>query len=135
MLLGALPLDRVEQRAPQHFGFDPTLDQVVLRAGGHRRHPEVLVVQPREHHDRDAGGALPDALQCVDPVGVGEVQIQQHTVRLGQHQLTLGVGHRLRPRTADVGGSVGNELFDQHRVCPVVFYKKDRQPALGLSAG
>ena len=31
----------------QHLGFDPALDQVVLRARRHRRHPEVLVGRVR----------------------------------------------------------------------------------------
>ena len=62
--LGALALDRVEHRAPQHLGFDPALDQVVLRAGGDRRDAEVLVGQPGQHHDRHAGVALADALRA-----------------------------------------------------------------------
>ena len=54
--LGPLALDRVEHRPPQHFGFDPTLDQIVLRAGGDRRDAEVLVVQSGEHDDRNVRG-------------------------------------------------------------------------------
>ncbi len=78
--LGALALDRVQQRAPQHFGFDAPLDQVVLRARRDRGSPEVLVVQPGQHDDRDGGVAFGDAVERVDPVGVGQVQVQQHAI-------------------------------------------------------
>ena len=74
--LGPLALDRVKQRAPEGFGFHPAFDEVVLRAGGHRGYPEVLVVQPGQHHDRNAGIALADPLESTDPAGVGQIQVQ-----------------------------------------------------------
>ena len=98
--LGALALDRVQHRALQHLGFDAPLDQVVLRSGGHRRHPEVLVGQSGQHDDRHVGVALRDAVERLDPVGVGKVEVQQHAVRPGGGQLALGVRHRLRPHHA-----------------------------------
>ncbi len=74
--LSTFALDRVEQRTPQHFGFNAPLDQVVLRAGRDRGSPEVLVVQSGQHDDRDGGITFSDAVEGVDSVGVGQVQVQ-----------------------------------------------------------
>ena len=54
---------RSSTRAPQHFGLDPALDQVVLRARGDRRDPEVLVVEAGQHDDRDGRVALGDPVE------------------------------------------------------------------------
>ena len=132
--LRSFPLDRVQHRAPQHLRFDPALDQVVLSARSDRRHAEVLVVQPREHHDRQVWVGGLDAFEGGDAVGVGQVEIQQHAVRPGQHQLAFGVCHRLCPDAVDVGGGVSDEFLDQDRVAPVVLHQQDGQPLLSLGA-
>ena len=126
--LGALALDRVKHRAPEHLGFHPTLDQVVLRAGGDRRDPEVLIGQPGEHDDRDVGVGIPDAFEGGDPARVGKVEIQQHAVGAGEQQFALGLRHRLCPCAGDVGGRIGDEFFDQQRVAAIVLYEQYRQP-------
>lgn len=125
--LGAFALDRIQQCAAQHLRLHPALDQVVLGAGGHRGGPEVLVVQPGQHHDRDGGVELGDAVQRVDPAGVGQVQIQQHAIGPGGFQLAFGVRHRLRPHHPDVGDRVGDEFLHQHRVAAVVLDQQHRQ--------
>ena len=56
--LGALAFDRVEHCASQHLGLDAALDQVVLRAGGDRGDPEVLVGEPGQDDDRNVGVGL-----------------------------------------------------------------------------
>ncbi len=69
------------------------------------------------------------------PLASGRFRSSSTQSGLASIELAFGVGHRLRPLAADVGGSVGDELFDQHRVCPVVLDKKDRQPVLSLCVG
>lgn len=125
--LGALALDRVQQRATQHFRLDAALDQVVLGAGGDCRRPEILVVEPGQHDDRHGGVQLGHAVQRVDPAGVGQVQIQQHAIGAGGFQLAFGVRHRLGPHHPDVGGRVGDQVFHEHRVGAVVLDQEQRQ--------
>ena len=125
--LGALPLDRIEQRAPQRFGFHSSFDEVVLRTGGHRGYPEVLVVQPGQHHNRDGGIALADALEGVDTVGVGQIQIQQHAIGTVACQLPLGIRNRSRPSEIDIDSGVGDQLFYQQRVGSIVLHQEHRQ--------
>ena len=132
--LGSLSLDRVEHRAPQHFGFDSTLDQVVLRSGGNRRHPEVLVVEPGEDDDRSVGVGLLDAFQSGDPVGVWQVEVQQHAVRVSEPQFAFCIRNRLCPCAVDLGRGVGDQFFHQQRVGAVIFYKQHRQPTAGYCA-
>ncbi len=78
--LDPLALDRVKHCAAQHFGFDASLDQIILRPGRDRGSPEVLVVQTGQHHDRNRRVAFRDAVQSVHAVGVRQVQIQQYAV-------------------------------------------------------
>ena len=111
--LGPLPLDRIQQRAAQGFGFHAAFDEIVLRAGGHRGDPEVLIVEPGQHHDRDAGIALADALECADAAGVGQIQVQQHAVRAVACQFVLSSKYRRRPGEIDIDSRVGYQFFYQ----------------------
>ena len=108
---GALALDRIEQRTPKGLGFDVALDEVILRAGGHCGYSEVLVVQLGQHDDREAWIACADALQGVDPVGVGQVQVQQHAVRTLGCQFALSIGNRWRPSEIDIDNGIGDHVF------------------------
>ena len=89
--LGPLALDGVDDGPPQHLGVDTTLDQVVLGTRCDRRDSEVLVVQPGEHDDRDGGTEFAQAVQGVDPVRVGQVQVEQYAVRPGICQIAFGI--------------------------------------------
>ncbi len=118
--LGAFALDRVQQRAPQHFRFDTALDEVVLGTGRNRGSPEVLVVQPGQHDYWNGGIAFGDAVQSVHSAGVGQVQVQQHAIGPGGGQLALRVCHRLRPHHPDISDSIGDQVFHEHRIGTVV---------------
>ena len=80
------------------------------------------------------GSASLDAFERGDPVGVGQVEIQQHAVGAGERQFAFGIGDRLCPCAGDVGGRVGDELFDQQRVAAVVLYEQHRQPTAARRA-
>ncbi len=125
--LGAFALNRVKECATQHLRFHAPLDQVVLRAGGDRGNPEVLIVQSGQHDDRDGRIMFGDAIQRVDSAGVGQVQVQEHAVGTGGCQCALRVGHRLRPHHIDIGDRLTDQLFDQHRIAAVVLDEQQRQ--------
>ena len=124
---GALALDGIEHRPLQHLGFDTPLDQVVLRPGTDRGDAEVLVGQPGQHHDGQRGVALGDAVQRIEAGGIGQVHVQQHTIRPGDGQLPLSICHRLRPHHGDVDAGVGDQLLDQQRIGAIVLDQQQRQ--------
>ena len=118
--LGTLALDGVQQRPPQHLGFDATLDQVVLRAGCQRGDAEVLVGEPGEHDDRDVGVALGDVVERGDAVRIGQVQVQQNAVRSRSGPVRVRRRPSTGPHHLDVDFGVGDQFLDEQRVSAVV---------------
>ena len=118
--LGAFALDGVEHRPLQHLGLDTPLDQVVLRPRTDRRDAEVLVGQAGQHHDGQCRVASSDPVQSIEAGGIGQVHVQQHTVRPGDGQLPLSICNRLRPHHGDVHAGVGDQLLDQERIGAIV---------------
>ena len=74
-----------------------------------------------------AGSLVGDAVEGGNPVGVGQIQIEQHAVGSACGQFPLGVGNRRRPGELDVDAGVGDQFFDQQRVGSVVLHQEHRQ--------
>lgn len=124
---GTFTLDRIEHRPAQHLGIHPVLDEIVLSTGRHRRHPDVFVVETRQHHDRDGPVVAGDPVDTVDAVSVVQVQVQQDAVRTRNRDLMFGLGHRFGPEHLDVETRVRDHLFHQDRVGAIVLHQEQRQ--------
>jgi len=125
--LRPLALDRIKERAPQHLGFDAPLDEIVLRTGGNRGGPEIFVVQAGQHDYRNRRIAFGDAVESVDPAGVGQVQVQQHAIGPRRHQPALRFRRRPRPSDPDVSDRARDQVFHEYGVGAVVLDQQQRQ--------
>lgn len=119
--LGVLALEGVPDRAAQHLGVDPPLDQVVLGALRHRGQPGLGLVETRQDDDGRVRGRLDELADGVEAVDIGEMQIQQDADRgAAAEQEPPGLRHRLAPRERGVELAVGEHLLDQQCVPRVV---------------
>jgi hypothetical protein len=89
---GAPPLDRVPQRTHDQPAVDVALDQVVLGTLVDSLERQRLVAVPRHHHHRRGGRTGAHRAKRLEPIAVGQRQIQQHRVR----RRRLDRGERLR---------------------------------------
>ncbi len=84
------PQARLELGHPERFGDE------IVRPSVERLHLAPLVAIGGEHHDRDLG-ELPDAPADVEPVQIGQAQVQDHQIGRGESDL----GHGLGPGASD----------------------------------
>jgi hypothetical protein len=91
LLLGALALDRIAQHASQEMAFDTTLHQIVLRTRPHGLERQALVIEPGDHDDRLVRRAAARPDERVDPLAVGQSQIEQHDVHPGATESGQGL--------------------------------------------
>jgi hypothetical protein len=130
--VGLAALDGVEDRPPQAVAVDAALHEVVLGAGGDRLDAALVVAVAGEHEVRDVRGRLAQALERVEPAGIGQPEIQQDAVERLAAQELESFGERLRPVHADRGRLLAQELRDQERVAVVVL---DHEHANELARG
>ncbi len=122
-----LALEGVADRAREDLGAETPLDQVVLGAAGDRAEPGPRVLQAGQDDDRGLAVRLQDLAHRVQPVDVGEVQIEEHADRRGGGvQESAGLGQRLAPGEGGVQLAVGEHLLDEQRVTRVVLDQQDR---------
>jgi len=75
-----LALNGVAQRSAHAAGFDLALDQIVLSAFLKRLRREALIVQPREHYQRDARRGRVRPPYRIEALRIRQTQIQQNDV-------------------------------------------------------
>ncbi len=73
-------LGSVADGPDQQLAVDVSLHQIVLSAGANGPHGQSFIIVTGEHDDRNLGRLGVGAHQGVEPVGVGEREIQQHDV-------------------------------------------------------
>ena len=71
------------------------LDEVVLRARGDRLDAAPLVVEAGQHEHREIGPVGLEPVQRGEALRVGQVEVEQHAVDLGE-VLAARVGQRRR---------------------------------------
>jgi hypothetical protein len=123
--LGAAALHGVPDRADQDLPVDLALHQVVLRPGGDGGDPEVLVVQAGEHAHRGPGVGPQDRVQALQPVGAGQVEVEQDALRTGQQVTRDDLGERGRHRQPQLGLHLGEQLTHQEGVAGIVLDEED----------
>jgi len=126
-LLDLLALRGVPDSAAEDVWRGLALDQVILGAGRDRGQASALLGQPGEHHHRgarDGGQQLGDR---VDPLHIGQVQVEQDAAwgrRPGGH--VLGLGQRPHPRQRGLHAAVREQLLDQQRIARVILDQQHR---------
>ncbi len=78
--LRPVALDRIPDRSRQHILPHASLHQVILRAGLHRFHGEILVRAPGEHHDGNLRRHPVEPLERLEAMAVRQAEVQQHHV-------------------------------------------------------
>jgi hypothetical protein len=73
-------LDRVADEAGQQAAVEHLLGEVVLGAGLDGPDRQLLVVEAGEHHHRDAGPLALELGEAVQPLAVGQVEVEQDHV-------------------------------------------------------
>ena len=131
--LRSLPLDRVPQHARQELPFDATLHQVVLRPGADRLERQLLVVEPRDHDDRLVRRPAPRANERIEPLAVGQAQIEQHDVHAAVRETGERVVEPVHPLEVEgLGLHLPQELEDEPGISRIVL---DQQDGDGLHGG
>ena len=126
-LLDLLALRGVPDGAAEHIGRGLPLDQVVLGAGRDRGQRGALLGQPGEHHHRGTRRGGQQLGDRVDPLHIGQVQVEQHAARgrrPGGH--LLGLGQRPHPGQRGLHAAVREQLLDQQRIPRVILDQQHR---------
>ena len=132
VLLGALALDRVTQGARDQAPVALALEQIVLRPALDRLDRDLLVEQAAQHDNRNVGHGVADRTQRLEAPGIGQAEVQEHSVEALGAQPREGVAQAahvnhiesvtvgLEQRLAHEAG-VGDAVFyqeDSHRMIP-----------------
>ena len=128
-LLGLLAVDGIVDRPDDRAGVGLPLDQVVLRAAADGLAGDVLVRQARHHQDRHGrhGGAEPR--DRVQPVRVGQRQVQEDRIEVFALDLLQGFPQGTRPREVELPLGVPQQhVLEQNGIRAIVFHQ---QNALG----
>jgi hypothetical protein len=114
-----LPFDGIADGPSQQRAVDLTLSQVVLRTGGHRLDPELVVVLAGQHNHRYRRRAVEQPAQAIQASGVGQVEIEHHAP---DAVLDGGLGGVQVGRAVQAQARVcfGEQLLGQERVDRVV---------------
>ena len=70
----------IAKRSRKQRRVGRALDQIVLRAGVHRRHRQPIIVARREDDDRRVAGGMLEATECLESGTIRQSQIQQDGV-------------------------------------------------------
>ena len=130
-VVGLAALDGVEDRAAQAVAVDAALDQVVLRACGHRLDAALDVAVAGEHEVGDVRHRPRAALQRAEAARVGQPEVEQHAVdRLGAQQLER-LGERPHAQDVERRLFLAQQLADQERIALVVLDEEEAQRCPG----
>ncbi len=123
---GAAALGGVSDGANQKVSVQAALHQVVLSAGAHGPHGERFIIVTRQNHDRNLGRFRVGANQCVQTLGVGQRQIQQHDVERFAAQPVQRGGQPVHLHQLPLAGAgIANQLREQARIAGVILYQQD----------
>lgn len=82
VLLGPFALDSIADGPRYQVAVPLALDQVVLRPALQGIERRLLVVEPAQHHHRHVGSRVPNPCYGLQPLRVGEREIQQDDVEV-----------------------------------------------------
>ena len=70
----------IAKRSAKQRRVGPALDQIVLRAGVHRRNRQPIIVARGEHDDRRVAGRMLQAAECLESGAIRQPQIEEDGV-------------------------------------------------------
>jgi hypothetical protein len=118
--------DRIADGAGELRAVDLALDEVVLGAGVYSRHPRCLVVEPGEHDQGDVWRLRAQPYDRVDALGVGQLQVEQHTVDAGVEH-AQGVAEPATAQDARFGKRFAEQVIDDQRIAVVILHQQHAQ--------
>ncbi len=129
-VLDVLPLDRVADGARQEGVIGLALHEVLLRPGAHARERGVEVGLSAQHDNRQVRVVAREPLERLEPVGVGQAQVEEDNLDVAALEAGHG-GLERRDPLHDVRARdrVAQDLAKEARVRLVVFDQKDANAA------